>query len=271
MRSKAQIKSHPIHPILVGFPVAFFTGTVFFDFLCLIQRQSDFGSVARYLLIAGIIMSIATAVPGFIDFLYTVPPASSAKQRAATHGLLNVCMLALFILALVFRAGADSPGAVPMILECAGFVVMSIAGWLGGTLVHRNQIGVDPRYAFAGKWNEVTALEKNGIVDLGSGEDLKRDQMKLIRVAGKRIVLAKASDGFVAFDDHCTHRGGSLAGGMMICDTVQCPWHGSQFDVRTGAVKAGPANEKIGTYRVEMVEGRLRIHLSPAKPGQRVP
>lgn len=263
MRSKAHIKTHPIHPMLVGFPIAFFTGTVFFDLLFLIRREPDFASTAHYLLIAGVIMALAAAVPGFIDFLYTVPPASSAKQRAATHGLLNLCMLALFSLALVFRGEADSPGLLPVVLECAGFVVMAIAGWLGGTLVHRNQIGVDPRYAFAGKWKEVTASAKNGIVDVGSGDDLKRDQAKLIRVGNKRIVLARASDGFVAFDDRCTHRGGSLAGGAMICDTVQCPWHGSQFDVKTGAVKAGPANQRVGTYPLEVIGGKIRIHLHP--------
>lgn len=261
MRSKAQIKTHPIHPMLVGFPIAFFTGTVFFDILCLVGGEGSFGATAHYLLTAGVIMSVATAVPGFIDFLYTVPPASSGKQRAATHGLLNLCMLALFTLALVFRGGADSPGLLSFVLECAGLVVMGTAGWLGGTLVHRNQIGVDPRYAFAGKWKELTASAKNGIIDVGTGNDLKRDQMKLIRVGGRRIVLAKASDGFVAFDDRCTHRGGSLAGGAMICDTVQCPWHGSQFDVKTGAVKAGPADQKAATYRLEVIDGRIRIHL----------
>ena len=260
MRSKAQIKAHPIHPMLVGFPIAFFSGTVLFDILCLVRGQSSFGVTAHYLLIAGLIMAVITAVPGFIDFLYTVPPASSAKKRGATHGLLNLCMLALFALALVFRRGAEV-GAASLTLEGAGLVVMAIAGWLGGTLVHRNQIGVDPRYASAGKWKEITAKATNGIVDVGTGNDLKRDQMKLIHVEGKRIVLATASDGFVAFDDRCTHRGGSLAGGVMICDTVQCPWHGSQFDVRTGQMKAGPASEKIGVYRTEVVNGRILIRL----------
>jgi nitrite reductase/ring-hydroxylating ferredoxin subunit len=75
--------------------------------------------------------------------------------------------------------------------------------------------------------------------------------MKLLRVGDKRIVLARSAKGYVAFDDRCTHRGGSLAGGTMICGTVQCPWHGSQFDVETGAVKAGPADQGIAAYVVE--------------------
>ncbi len=132
---------------------------------------------------------------------------------------------------------------------------------MGGILVHRNQIGVEPRYAFAGKWKEEYGEEQKGKVYLGTVDDLKRDQMKLLHESGKRIVLARTEKGFAAFDDHCTHRGGSLAGGVMICETVQCPWHGSQFDVRTGEVKAGPAEKKISTYTIEIVDNKLTINL----------
>jgi nitrite reductase/ring-hydroxylating ferredoxin subunit len=65
----------------------------------------------------------------------------------------------------------------------------------------------------------------------------------------------------VAFDDRCTHRGGSLAGGTMICGTVQCPWHGSQFDVSSGAVKAGPATEGIGTFAIEKQGDKFQVTL----------
>jgi nitrite reductase/ring-hydroxylating ferredoxin subunit len=64
--------------------------------------------------------------------------------------------------------------------------------------------------------------------------------MKLIHAGKKRILISRTEKGYVALHDHCTHRGGSLAGGAMICETVQCPWHDSQFDVNAGVVKAGP-------------------------------
>jgi nitrite reductase/ring-hydroxylating ferredoxin subunit len=84
--------------------------------------------------------------------------------------------------------------------------------------------------------------------------------MKLIHVGANRVVLGKTETGFVAFEDHCSHRGGSLAGGSMICGTVQCPWHGSQFDCKTGAVKAGPAKEGIHVYPVQVNNGRVYIN-----------
>jgi nitrite reductase/ring-hydroxylating ferredoxin subunit len=136
---------------------------------------------------------------------------------------------------------------------------MMIAGWMGGTLVHRNQIGVDIRYANAGKWKEVYVDLDKGEVEVGKQNDLEINQMKLIHLKGKRIVLGKTETGYVAFDDRCTHKGGSLAGGSMMCNTVQCPWHGSQFDVKSGLLKAGPAKVGIKTYEVIERAGKVFV------------
>jgi uncharacterized membrane protein/nitrite reductase/ring-hydroxylating ferredoxin subunit len=262
MRSRAHIRTHPLHPILVGFPISFFTAALSFDILGVVRDDASWHTQACRLLIAGIGMAVLSAIAGVMDFIYTVPPASSAKKRASTHAFLNLCMLALFTTALIYRLTHYHPEPmVYILLEAGAFVIMLSAGWMGGTLVHRNQIGVDPRYAFAGKWRELHAREEDGKLNLGVIGDLKRDQMILVHAPGKRIVLARTEQRFVAFDDRCTHKGGSLAGGSMICGTVQCPWHGSQFDVSSGAVKAGPASETITTYTVELQNDVVYIHL----------
>lgn len=261
MRSRAHIKTHPLHPILVAFPIAFFTGTLVFDLLGLL-RDPVYHLTASHLLIGGVAMAVVAAVPGLIDYLYTIPPESSAKNRASTHAFLNVCMLALFGAALVYRfTASNAEPMVYLLLEAGAFITMGVAGWMGGTLVHRNQIGIDHRYAFSGKWRELRVDEDQGKIKLGAVDDLKRDQMILVHAGKRRIVLGRTEQGFLAFDDRCTHKGGSLAGGMMICGTVQCPWHGSQFDVLTGEVKAGPAVAKINTYQTEMINNILYINL----------
>lgn len=132
---------------------------------------------------------------------------------------------------------------------------------MGGTLAFRNQIGVDHRYARAGKWSEERVSPEDGSAVVAHSGELEIDQMKLVHVNGRRIVLGRTADGYVAFDDRCTHRGGSLAGGTMMCGRVQCPWHGSQFDVASGAVKAGPAEKGIETYRVERKGDRIEVVL----------
>jgi nitrite reductase/ring-hydroxylating ferredoxin subunit len=148
-----------------------------------------------------------------------------------------------------------------LILEAAGLILMLFAGWLGGTLVYRNQIAVDPRYAEAGKWKEEYIKATTGKIKVATAGELKVNQMKLLHIGDKRIVIGKTEKGYVAFDDHCTHRGGSLAGGAMICSTVQCPWHGSQFNVETGMVKAGPAEESISVYPLSETNGGIYLQL----------
>jgi nitrite reductase/ring-hydroxylating ferredoxin subunit len=210
--------------------------------------------------VCGIIGALLAASPGAVDYFKTVPPNSSAKKRATKHALLNITNLVLFLIAWILKGNNINPYVI-LVLELIGIILLAIAGWLGGTLVYRNQIGVDPRYANAGKWKEEEKDETKGQIEVASADELKTDQMKLIHVNDKRIVIARTEKGYVAFDDHCTHKGGSLAGGAMICETVQCPWHGSQFDVNTGAVKAGPAKEKINTYNVSETNGKVYLNL----------
>lgn len=259
MKSKASINSHPIHPMLVSFPIAFFTGTLLFDVLAIVQENDGYWQTGLYLEAAGIAAAVFAAVPGIIDYVATVPPKSSGKKRATRHALLNTGMLVLFILALVLRGDRLYMPFLIIGLEFAGMVLLVFAGWMGGTLVYRNQIGVDPRYAGAGKWKE-ELLQGDGPVIVADQHELDVNQMKLVHLKGQRIVIGKTEEGYVAFEDRCPHRGGSLAGGPLICGTVQCPWHGSQFNVKTGAVYAGPSKEGIRVF--PLVEANGKIYLN---------
>lgn len=259
MRSKAHIKGHPIHPILVAFPITFFTGSLLFDLGGWIGNRPQLWQTGSYLELAGIVFALLAAIPGIIDFVFVVPPESSAKKRGAKHGVTNFIMVAIFAVAAYYRRGSAPSPAIITGLETVGVILLGFAGWLGGTLVYRNQIGVDIRYAEAGKWKE--QYLKGAQEFAATVNELKVNQMKLLHINNKRIVLARTEKGFTAFDDRCTHRGASLAAGSLICGTVQCPWHGSQFDVQTGALQSGPAKEKIGVYAVEEKNGKLYVKI----------
>ena len=262
MRSKASIRGHPIHPSLIPFPFAFLWGAFAFDAAGRLLARPGWWATGFYLAVVGIATALVAAVPGFVDYLRTVPPKSSGRERATRHMVLNLITVALFAVAAWLRkGGAAPPTATVLGLEAVGAALLTVAGYMGGTLVTRNQISVDHRYARAGRWKEETAERRDGAVIVAGAEELQVDQMKLLRVSGRRIVLARTENGYVAFDDGCTHKGGSLAGGAVICGVVQCPWHGSQFDVRTGDVKAGPAKKEIKTYRVEQRDGEVRLAL----------
>ena len=259
MRSKVHIKSHPLHPILVGFPIAFFISTLLFDAVGVWRNNESFLQTAYYLHSLAIISAIVAAIPGLIDYLKVVPPRSSAKKRAGQHAVLNSAALIIFIGAWVEKNSHDPGITILVFFEFLAVGLMGFGGWLGGTLVHRNQIGVDHRYADAGKWQEKHIEGSQDLVQVANTDDLKVNQMMLVHANGKRIVLGRTEHEFVAFDDFCTHRGASLADGAMICGTVQCPWHGSQFDCKTGAVKAGPAKNPIPVYQVTVKADKVFV------------
>jgi uncharacterized membrane protein/nitrite reductase/ring-hydroxylating ferredoxin subunit len=261
MRSKASFRGHPIHPALIPFPFAFLTGGFAFDFAGSLLERPTWWTTGGYLSLAGIVAALVAAVPGFVDYFMTVPPQSSGKRRATKHMLLNLTAVVLFATAWLIRGHAAAlPGTTILVLEGVGLVLLIVAGWMGGVLVNRNQIGVDHRYAQAGKWKEENVHPTAGEpLVVARSDELKVSQMKLLHLNGRRVVLARTEQGYVAFQDRCTHRGGSLAGGVMIAGVVQCPWHGSQFDCQTGAVKAGPAEEPILTYRAREEGGRVLL------------
>ncbi len=263
MRSKASFRGHPIHPALIPFPFAFLTGAFLFDAAGWVADRASWWTTGSHLAAAGIVTALVAAVPGFIDYLFTVPPRSTGKRRATRHMLVNLIAVALVAVAWIMRRGMIAgPDIWVLGLELAALGLLTAGGWMGGVLVNRNQIGVDHRYASAGKWAEAKIDASPGMaVTVANADELKVDQMKLLHVGGRRIVLARTEEGYVAFDDHCPHRGGSLAGGTMICGTVQCPWHGSQFDVNTGGVKAGPASQGIGTHRVDVDKREVRLFM----------
>jgi uncharacterized membrane protein/nitrite reductase/ring-hydroxylating ferredoxin subunit len=261
MRSKANIKGHPLHPILVSFPIALLTGALLLDMLTIITDNHSYSDAAVYSLIGGLVSAVIAAIPGAIDYFRTVPPESSAKKRATKHALFNISALFVFIFALLFKKKGDIDLSIIAAIEFAGVVLLGIAGWHGGTLIIRNQIGVDHRYADAGKWSEETMHTNGKSIELKNTDKLRLNQMRLLRVNGTRIAIARTEAGIVAFEDRCSHRGGSLADGSIICGTVQCPWHGSQFDTGTGAVKAGPAIERIRIYPVTQRGESFVLHL----------
>jgi nitrite reductase/ring-hydroxylating ferredoxin subunit/uncharacterized membrane protein len=274
MRSTAHLHGHPIHPMLIPFPFAYLFGTACVNLAARAANRPEWIQTAGHMRLLGIGSALIAAVPGLIDYLTAVPPKSSASKRATYHMLTNVSALGLFAAAAAASrrngngaAGVTGrPPAWTVAAEVAGAALLSAGGWMGGTLVYRNQIGVDHRYADAGKWEpkSLPPADDGAPIDIGEENQLEPDQMKLLRIGDERIVLARTESGYVAFDDRCRHRGGPLSDGALACGTVQCPWHGSQYDVHTGAVRRGPAEESIRTYEVSARDGRLYLTMPAA-------
>src|SRR4029079_1165068 len=133
-------------------PIAFLTGALVFDLVGGAISSREWSTLGAYLSVAGVCTGLSAAVPGVLDYLFVVPPQSSAKKRALYHMAVNVSALTAFAAAWFLRGPGLAPTAGTLALELLGLVALTAGGWLGGTLVYRNQIGVDHRYANAGRW-----------------------------------------------------------------------------------------------------------------------
>lgn len=90
------------------------------------------------------------------------------------------------------------------------------------------------------------------LVRIGNAGDFSAGEMRVFDIAGTKVNVASIDGQLHAFDDTCTHRGCSLATGTLDGTTVTCPCHGSQFDVTTGAVLRGPAQQGVRSRLVQM-------------------
>ncbi|NTW00984.1 MAG: Rieske (2Fe-2S) protein [Oscillochloris sp.] len=89
--------------------------------------------------------------------------------------------------------------------------------------------------------------------------DLRPGQMAYVDVEGLPVALANVDGAIYAFSDACRHEGGPLSSGVLIGETVTCPWHGWVYSVRTGKSIVPPVGLRIPTYPVHIESGRLSI------------
>ena len=94
---------------------------------------------------------------------------------------------------------------------------------------------------------------------IGKASDIDAGRLRAFSVGGKKVAIANVAGHFYGFDDTCTHMGCSLAAGDLDGTTVTCACHGSQFDVTTGEVLEGPAEDPIGTWKVELEGDDLAV------------
>jgi uncharacterized membrane protein len=142
MSTPASIRKHPIHAMLIVFPI----GLWIFSFACdliymVVTPNSLWKDMAFYSMAGGLIGALLAAIPGFIDYLSLSEPRT--KKIATTHMVLNLVVVALFIFNLGVRYNAQpSSDMLGIALSVVGIAFMGVSGWLGGALVYEHRVGV---------------------------------------------------------------------------------------------------------------------------------
>jgi uncharacterized membrane protein len=144
MQSKVRLLGHPLHTILVDFPVAIFPLMVGLDILWRTQRGVEgYFLAAGWIGAAGALLALAAIVTGTIDLAF-IPDGSRAHRVAAVHFGVGLGVLALYVASLVLRWPLDAPRSTNLVLlvDLFGLAAVVVQGFLGGELVNRHQIGV---------------------------------------------------------------------------------------------------------------------------------
>ncbi len=149
MASPASIGGHPIHPMLIPFPLALWFFSFIADLIYLWRGNPVWRDwIAFYALLAGIIGAVAAAVFGIIDWLSIKD--REVKRVADWHARLNVIALLIFAASFYLRTTGGSrmvngSYTIPLVLSVVGVILITISGYLGGELVFRYGVAVNPQ------------------------------------------------------------------------------------------------------------------------------
>ncbi|HYG64415.1 MAG TPA: DUF2231 domain-containing protein [Thermoanaerobaculia bacterium] len=143
MRAKARLFGHPIHQMLIVFPLGLLGTSLFFDIAHLVSGNSQWALIAYWMIVAGILSALVAAVFGAIDWL-AIPSGTRAKRIGALHGGGNLVVVLLFVVSWLMRRDDPlAPEGLAIALSGLGVLLSLVTGWLGGELVDRLGVGVD--------------------------------------------------------------------------------------------------------------------------------
>lgn len=239
---------HPLHPLLVALPIGMNVGTVVLDGLALTGgRSEDKRTSARALTGVALLATVPTALSGLADWA-SLGSRTREKRIGLIHAWANSAATTLYLASwFARRAEHHRAGAA---LSAAGGAWLILGGYLGGHLAYVTGVGVN-RNADAGtgptEWTEVAAE-----TDLDAGP-------LRVEIDGEAIVVVRDGNGVQALGATCSHLGGPLDEGELDDGCLVCPWHGSRFDVVTGAVVRGPATVPQPQFDARIVAGRVHV------------
>jgi len=143
MLTPMSVAGHPIHPVLVSFPIVLWISSLVCDVIWLGGYQPLWAQIAYISMWGGMIMVIWAAVPGLLDML-AIKPGTPIKRIAYIHMTMNLSLIVMYGLNLWWRSQAEEPQIGPVVLSFISICALAISAWLGGEMVHRKGVGVEP-------------------------------------------------------------------------------------------------------------------------------
>jgi uncharacterized membrane protein len=143
MESRAKLFGHPIHQMLIVFPLGLLATALLFDVVQLVTGNGFWSELSYWMIAAGVISGLVAAPFGLVDWL-AIPWRTRAKRIGAVHGGGNVLVVALYGISWLMRTGNPAaPQTAALVMAFLGGALAMVTGWLGGELVDRLAVGVD--------------------------------------------------------------------------------------------------------------------------------
>jgi len=262
---------HPIHPMLVHFPIGLFLLSFLLDLASL--ASSSVPNLVRgsfYAMLLGLITSLVAAVPGLVDYT-DIRSDHPGKRTATAHMILNFMVVVVYGINLGIRSSSLLDPKIsmgPFILSLVGVGLLSASGYLGGRLVYDEGIAVGRHKRHMPTPRDTIHLTApipgadSVFVPITAAQQLRERETLRVEIDSQVMTIAKIDNQLFAFQEFCTHRYGPLSEGKFEGFNVQCPWHNSCFDVRSGKVTNGPAKVDLKTFKVETRDGKVGVLLT---------
>lgn len=163
METRLKLLGHPIHPMLIVYPLGLLSAAVVFDILYIVTQNVDLATFSFWALAAGLVGGLAAALFGLIDWL-GIPGGTRAKRIGALHGGGNLLVVALFAVSFALRLDSAHylPDVLPAIVGLVGAGIALVTAWLGGELVYRLRVAVDDDASL----DASSSLARDGVVDV---------------------------------------------------------------------------------------------------------
>ncbi len=143
MESRAKLFGHPVHQMLIVFPLGLLATALAFDVIHFASGNPYWSEIAFWMMAAGVITGLIAAPFGLVDWL-AIPSGTRANRIGLLHGAGNLVVVLLYGLSWWMRRGSpQTPDTLALVLAFAGGGLAIVTGWLGGELVDRLGVGVD--------------------------------------------------------------------------------------------------------------------------------
>jgi nitrite reductase/ring-hydroxylating ferredoxin subunit/uncharacterized membrane protein len=240
---------HPLHVILTDVPLGCWTTAAVFDLLEIASGNRGYRRGADGAIELGLIGAAGAAITGLAD--WSKIGGGEPRRIGLAHGLLNTTATACYLTSLYLRRNRSRRAGRQFAL--LGFIVSTLAAYLGGHLVYEKKLGVDHTADFSPPEDFVAVLSQS---------ELPENELKRVKAGDMPVLLLRRGERIYAIAETCAHLGGPLSEGKLEDASVRCPWHGSLFSLEDGRVLEGPSVHAQPVFEVRTRNGQIEVRRS---------